>query len=71
MRTFLALGLTPAVWSQYSNTINVANRLQWDANYGYCGETSLLQCGLFFGQYVSQYVFVLNFSCLTLMYVLN
>lgn len=30
-------------------------RLQWNANSGYCGETSFISAGLFFGQYCSQY----------------
>ena len=30
-------------------------RLQWDSNYGYCGETSLISAGLYYGQYISQY----------------
>jgi hypothetical protein len=30
-------------------------RLQWNANYGYCGETSFISAGLYYGQYLSQY----------------
>ena len=30
-------------------------RIQWNANYGYCGETSFVSAGLLYGQYVSQY----------------
>ncbi len=30
-------------------------RLQWNANYGYCGETSFISAGLYYGQYISQY----------------
>ncbi|PLP55660.1 hypothetical protein CYK37_29475 [Mesorhizobium loti] len=30
-------------------------RHQWEANYGYCGEVSLISAGLYYGQYVSQY----------------
>ena len=30
-------------------------RLQWEANFGYCGELSMAGAGLYFGQYVSQY----------------
>ena len=30
-------------------------RIQWNANYGYCGETSLITAGLRFGQYTSQW----------------
>jgi len=30
-------------------------RIQWNANYGYCGESSFISAGLFYGQYLSQY----------------
>jgi hypothetical protein len=30
-------------------------RIQWNANYGYCGEASFISAGLHYGQYVSQY----------------
>lgn len=30
-------------------------RTQWNENSGYCGETSLISAGLYYGQYVSQY----------------
>lgn len=30
-------------------------RLQWTANFGYCGEVALISAGLYYGQYVSQY----------------
>lgn len=30
-------------------------REQWDANWGYCGETSLIAAGMMFGQYASQF----------------
>lgn len=33
----------------------IAPRLQWNANSGYCGETSFISAGLHFGQYCSQY----------------
>ena len=40
-------------------TYSVANplppRIQWNANYGYCGEASFISAGLFYGQYLSQY----------------
>ncbi|MFM7146345.1 MAG: hypothetical protein ACKOW5_08410, partial [Actinomycetales bacterium] len=29
--------------------------MQWNANYGYCGETSLISAGMFYGQYTSQW----------------
>jgi len=34
---------------------NIPPRLQWNANFGYCGETSLISAGLYYGQYASQY----------------
>jgi hypothetical protein len=30
-------------------------RLQWNENWGYCGEVSLISAGLYYGQYISQY----------------
>jgi hypothetical protein len=30
-------------------------REQWDGNWGYCGETSLIAIGMSFGQYASQF----------------
>ena len=30
-------------------------REQWDSNWGYCGETSLIAAGMSFGQYASQF----------------
>ena len=30
-------------------------REQWDSNWGYCGETSLIAAGMTFGQYASQF----------------
>ena len=36
-------------------SLQIPPRLQWGANYGYCGETSFVSAGLFFGQYCSQY----------------
>ncbi|SDT25220.1 hypothetical protein SAMN05216598_4644 [Pseudomonas asplenii] len=34
---------------------DIPPRLQWTANYGYCGETALISAGLYYGQYVSQF----------------
>jgi hypothetical protein len=33
----------------------IGPRYQWDHNYGYCGEVSLISAGLYYGQYLSQY----------------
>jgi hypothetical protein len=40
---------------QYQFSSNVVPRLQWNANSGYCGETSVICAGLSFGQYCSQW----------------
>ena len=34
---------------------NIPPRLQWNHNFGYCGEVSFISAGLFYGQYLSQY----------------
>ncbi len=39
----------------YSVSIQMPPRLQWNENYGYCGETAMISAGLYYGQYVSQY----------------
>jgi len=38
-----------------SKAIDTPPRLQWEANYGYCGEVALISAGLYYGQYVSQF----------------
>jgi Peptidase_C39 like family len=35
--------------------LDIPPRKQWNANFGYCGETSMISAGLYYGQYVSQY----------------
>jgi hypothetical protein len=30
-------------------------RMQWKANWGYCGEVSFISAGLYYGEYISQY----------------
>lgn len=40
---------------RYSVMLPVPLRRQFDANFGYCGETSLVSAGMIFGQYLSQY----------------
>jgi len=37
-----------------SEALPIRNRLQWLENNGYCGETSLQECALYFGIYASQ-----------------
>ena len=42
----------------YTNSLiinAIPYRSQWNENNGYCGETSILSAGLYFGEYVSQY----------------
>ncbi len=39
----------------YSATSPMPVRLQWNANSGYCGETSFIAAGMTFGQYTSQW----------------
>jgi hypothetical protein len=34
---------------------DIPPRYQWNHNYGYCGEVSMLSAGLYYGQYISQY----------------
>lgn len=50
---FLLLILLPLTYAY--NTLLLPPRLQWNENFGYCGETSLISAGLFYGQYCSQY----------------
>ena len=45
----------PAVTPTYRAESNIPPRIQWNANFGYCGETSFVSAGLNFGQYISQY----------------
>jgi len=45
----------PAASPKYTSLLPIPPRLQWNANYGYCGEVSLISCGLYYGQYCSQY----------------
>lgn len=42
---------TPA----YRAGSNLAPRIQWNSNFGYCGEVSFISAGLNYGQYISQY----------------
>lgn len=53
----LAVAAPPQPVDRASNTasLDIEPRLQWNANYGYCGETSLISAGMHFGQYASQW----------------
>lgn len=48
-------GMKAASSSPLKVALDLPPRLQWNANYGYCGETSFIAAGLFYGQYCSQY----------------
>lgn len=39
----------------YSVSNAIPPRLQWNENFGYCGEVSVISAGLYYGQYLSQY----------------
>jgi hypothetical protein len=39
----------------YGQQNNLPPRLQWNQNFGYCGEVGFICAGLYFGQYCSQY----------------
>jgi hypothetical protein len=49
--------IAPAVLrrSLTATLLPIAPRQQWNENNGYCGETSIQSCALYFGTYVSQY----------------
>lgn len=51
----LGNGASASTQTDYSKTNDIPPRLQWEANFGYCGEVSLISAGLYYGQYVSQY----------------
>ncbi|TAN49522.1 MAG: hypothetical protein EPN21_11440 [Methylococcaceae bacterium] len=44
---------TPA--SMLSQRNDIPARLEWNANFGYCGEAAFVSAGLYYGQYISQY----------------
>lgn len=53
------VGRTPQQEERYPTTVDYNNhlpsRLQWDQNFGYCGEVSMISAGMYYGQYCSQY----------------
>lgn len=49
-----ALAAVLPIWAG-THKNDVATRLQWNQNSGYCGEVSLISAGLYYGQYISQY----------------
>lgn len=46
---------TSPIPTRYSQTIDIPPRRQWNENSGYCGETSFISAGMYFGQYCSQF----------------
>jgi hypothetical protein len=44
-----------AAKTTYSVSNPIPPRIQWEENYGYCGEVSFISAGLYYGQYLSQY----------------
>jgi hypothetical protein len=49
------VGPSSLVRPQYAWRNAIGPRYQWNHNWGYCGEVSLLSAGLYYGQYISQY----------------
>jgi hypothetical protein len=47
--------VVPAVRLLEATHNDIPPRLQWNANFGYCGETSFISAGLYYGQWASQY----------------
>jgi len=41
-------------YSQVTSLLSIKPRLQWPNANGYCGETSIQMCGLYYGNYISQ-----------------
>lgn len=44
-----------SIGTLYAVSNDIPPRYQWNANYGYCGEVSMISAGLYYGQYLSQY----------------
>ena len=45
----------PDLGKKYQQINKIPPRYQWEHNGGYCGETSMISAGLYYGQYLSQY----------------
>jgi type IX secretion system substrate protein/peptidase C39-like protein len=41
--------------SQVCCMLNIPPRIQWPNNNGYCGENSIQMCGLYYGNYISEF----------------
>ena len=55
LSVLMCLGIVAVVGAVPSVAQPVEPRLQWNANFGYCGETSFISAGMRFGQYTSQW----------------
>jgi hypothetical protein len=51
LQNAVAVGDTGEQWKRN----HIPPRYQWNHNYGYCGEVSMISAGLYYGQYLSQY----------------
>ena len=51
----VAIPPRPVAATTYTAGSRIPPRIQWNANYGYCGETAFVSAGLYYGQYISQY----------------
>ena len=51
----MCLGIVAVAAAVPSAAQPLEPRLQWNANFGYCGETSFISAGMRFGQYTSQW----------------
>lgn len=49
-----AHAMTPST-TYWERGTQMSPRFQWNANYGYCGETAFISAGMRFGQYTSQW----------------
>ncbi len=46
---------TPSATPPYIHTNDLPPRIEWNENFGYCGEVAFICAGLYFGQYCSQF----------------
>lgn len=45
-----------ALTRRFNASVDMPARMQWNANHGYCGETSFISAGMVHGQYTSQWI---------------
>jgi hypothetical protein len=53
--TIVAARIGEPIPTRFTQTLDIPPRDQWDANDGYCGETSFISAGMYYGQYTSQF----------------